>query len=67
MGIKTTYAISRDTAIKVIKNKIDSITNKQLEDILEGLEPKISFRNYNVHDKLLEDKGWFFIENVDGF
>ena len=67
MGIKTTYDISRDTAIKVIKNKLNSITNKQLEDILEDLEPKISFRNYNVHDKLPEDKGWFFIENADEF
>lgn len=66
MGIKTTYNISRQTAIDVVKSKIDNATNEELEEILLGFKESY-FRNYSVSDELPND-GWdYVISDVDDF
>lgn len=61
MGIKSTYYISRETAIKVVLNKIEDCTNEELAEILEGFNESY-FRNYIVCDKLPEHDDSYKIE-----
>jgi hypothetical protein len=66
MGIKTTYNISRQTAIDVVKSKIDNAANEELEEILLGFKESY-FKNYSVYDELPND-GWdYVISDVDDF
>lgn len=44
MGIKSTFDISRDTAIEIILNKLESCNNKQLANMLEEFDESY-FRN----------------------
>jgi len=53
MSIKTTHYISRDLAIKCIKSKmnvIESMSDENLEYILEALDESI-FRNFCISDE----------------
>lgn len=67
MGIKSTYYIDRETAIRVILSKVYDCTNEQLSDMLEDF-PESYFRNYMVFDNLPEDdESWRNIRSVHDF
>lgn len=51
MGIKSTYNISRRTAIDVINSKVYECTNDQLASMLLDFEESY-FRNYSVTENL---------------
>jgi hypothetical protein len=55
MGVRSTYTISRDTAIKVLASKIYDLTNEELASILYELKES-TFRNYWVVDVIYEDE-----------
>lgn len=62
MGIKSTYEVPRSTAIEIISNKLlVSVSNSELADMLEAF-PESEFRNYDVYDDRMEDKGVIFRE-----
>lgn len=54
MGVKSTYDISRQTAINVILSKLYNLSNDALANMLEEFEES-EYRNYSVHDQLPED------------
>ena len=73
MGIKSTYTISRKTAINVILTKVHEATNRQLAMMLEEFEES-HFRNYSVKneipDAVEEINEWgegFIIRNLRDF
>lgn len=51
MSIKSTYAIKRDLAKKIILSKIHTCTDTELERILEAFEESY-LRNYIITDDL---------------
>ena len=64
MGIYSTATISRDAALRTIKEKLNSCSNEELERMLFALfEDKPPFRNFwitnenqEVDDQELEDR-----------
>lgn len=65
MGIKTTYNIDRETAIEVIKLRLDNLSNEYLAEILLVFDESY-FRNYSVTNVLPNDD-WYKIVCVDEF
>lgn len=55
MGIKSTYDIERETAIDIIRAKLDDCKNEELSEMLEGLKES-TYRNYRVYDKFPEEE-----------
>lgn len=47
MGVKSTYTLTRSTALRVLEEAIVHATNKELAEMLESL-PQSTFRNYQV-------------------
>ncbi len=47
MGIKSTYDITRETAIRIIQSKIYNCTDEQIEMMLEQFDESY-FRNYSI-------------------
>lgn len=66
MSIKITYDITRELAIKIILEKVDTTTNEELSEILESFEVSY-FRNYNVMEQLPSEKYMFTIESIQQF
>lgn len=60
MGIKSTYYIERETAIRVMQSKLYQMTNEELSNALESLKES-TYRNYSIVSKLEEKE-----ENEDG-
>lgn len=47
MGIKSTYLIARETAIRVLASKLYTANNEELSNMLEALKES-TCRNYDV-------------------
>lgn len=47
MGIKSTHEITRETAMSILLSKIPTLTDTQLENMLEEFEESY-FRNYTI-------------------
>lgn len=47
MGIKSTYLITRETALQVMMTNLQKVENRELEDMLESF-PESHFRNYTI-------------------
>lgn len=55
MGIYSTATVSRNAALRTIKEKLDSCSNKELESVLFSLfEDKPPFRNFWITDSYEE-------------
>ena len=67
MGLKSTFEISRGTAIEVILDKIEECSNDQLSLILEEFKES-EYRNYSVQYVLDEDSNPdYTIANLEDF
>ena len=51
MSIKTTFDISRETALNIIEARVKYLPNEQIAEILLTF-PESHFRNYRVYDEL---------------
>lgn len=49
MSIKSTYELTRQTALEIILSRLHSVSNEALADMLESFEESY-FRNYIVYD-----------------
>lgn len=57
MGIKSTHEITRETAMSILLSKIPTLTDTQLENMLEEFEESY-FRNYTIVSHIDEPNEW---------
>lgn len=66
MGIYSTATVSRNAALRAIKEKLDSCSNERLEDILFSLlEGQPPFRNFYIRDSNREDDDQELEDRID--
>lgn len=53
MSIKSTHLITREVAMQIVMSKIFSVSDSQLEDMLESFEESY-FRNYRIVHEIEE-------------
>ncbi len=63
MGTKSTYQITRETALEIIHAKMDELSDREIEAILE-VYPESDFRNYQICDEVFDSRS---IESIDEF
>lgn len=56
MGIKSTYQITRETALGIINYKMIDLSDREIEEILESYSES-DFRNYDIVDVVNENCG----------
>lgn len=55
MSVKTTHTIERNTAIGIIIQNMNIITDKELANMLECFEDVSIFRNYKISEEEIEE------------
>ncbi len=66
MGIYSTATVSRNAALRTIKEKLDSCSNKELESVLFSLlEGRPPYRNFYITDSNREEDDQELEDRID--
>jgi len=67
MGWKSTYLISRETAINVITSGVHRLSDEELSSMLESFEEVSLLRNYIIQEGSNFKREGFCIKSVEEF